>query len=146
MYRLLMAYRYMAFDLPQLTTTLGVLSLLGTAAVHLYLLGATASLPAYLAAYFAALALVCIASAAMMVLGRFARRGWLLGSLVSVVFLVVYILTRFTGLPEAPGVKGWWDFPSGTTAIGCAVLFVAVHASVLLGINVAHPQKRDWHD
>lgn len=146
MYRLVTVYRYVAFNLPKLTTAIGVGLLLGTAAVHIYLLGAVESLPAYLAGYFVVLALVCVLGAGMMLAGRFARRGWLLGTVVSVVFLVAYIVTRFTGLPMAPEGNRWWDFPPGTVAIGCAVLFVAVHASVLLGINVAHPQKRVWHD
>ncbi len=146
LYRLVTVYRYVAFDLPKLTTGIGVGLLLGMAAVHIYLLGVTGSLPAYVAGYFVVLALVSILGAGMMLAGRFARRGWLLGSVVSVVFLVVYIVTRFAGVPMAPEVNRWWDFAPGTVAIGCAVLFVAVHISVLLGINVAHPRKRVWHD
>ncbi|WP_040833941.1 hypothetical protein [Nocardia brevicatena] len=145
-YRRLTVYRYLAFNLPKVTTALGILLLLGIAAVHLYLIGTTPRLPAYLAGYFAVLGAGCLIAAVTMTAGRFARRGRLVGSLVSTVFLVVYLLARFTGLPMLPEVENWWDFTPGTIAIGCAALFLATHVSVLLGINVAHPQKRDWHD
>ncbi len=139
-------YRYVAFNVPRFTTAVGVVLLLGTAAVHLYLIGAARNLPVYLVVYFAVLGAACVVAAAMMITGRFAERGWVLASLVSAVFLVVYVVTRFTGLPKLPEVKNWWDFVPGTVALGCAVLFLTVHASVSLGINVAHPRKRDWHD
>lgn len=144
-YRLLTMYRYLEFNVPRVITALGILLLLGIAAVHVYLIG-TRRLPVYLAGYFAVLGAVCLIAAAMMTAGRFARPGRRLGSLVATVFLLVYLLTRFTGLPMRPEVKNWWDFTPGTIALGCAALFLATHVSVLLGINIAHPQKRDWHD
>ncbi|WP_147471669.1 oxidoreductase [Nocardia stercoris] len=136
----------MAFDLPGVTTALGMASLLGAAAVHLYLLGTETGLPGYLTAYFVVLSAGWIFAAVMMALGRFADRGWLLAGLVSAVFLVGYVLSRLTGLPGLPAVKYRWDFTPGTVALLCAALFLAVWVSVLLGINVAHPRKRDWHD
>lgn len=145
-YRLLTVYRYLAFNLPKVTTALGILLMLGIAAVHLYLIGTAGHLPGYLVGYFTVLGAGCLVAAVMMAIGRFARRGRLLGSLASTVFLVVYLVTRFTGLPMLPEVKNWWDFTPGTIALGCAALFLATHVSVLLGINIAHPQKRDWYD
>jgi hypothetical protein len=43
-------------------------------------------------------------------------------------------------------VTGRWDFAPGSLAGACALGFVAVHMSVLLGINVAYPQRQPWFD
>ncbi|EUA54741.1 putative membrane protein [Mycobacterium xenopi 4042] len=43
-------------------------------------------------------------------------------------------------------MTGRWDFAPATFAFAFAGAFVAVHMSVLLGINVAYPQRQGWHD
>jgi hypothetical protein len=150
--KLISFYRYFAFNGPRVTTASGVVLLLGIAAIRLYWLTGgfpVAGYPAYLAAYFALLAAAALLAAVGMVLGRrpgLVRFGWTLGSLVSAVSLVMYLLSRTTGLPGVPRLVQRWDYPLGTFAMVCAALFMALHFSVLTGMNVAYPQRRQWHD
>jgi ABC-type proline/glycine betaine transport system permease subunit len=58
----------------------------------------------------------------------------------------VYLASRTPSLPRLVGVTGRWDFAPGTLGLACAAAFIALHASVLLGINIAFGQRRDWHD
>lgn len=75
--------------------------------------------------------------------GRFA---WLLGSVVSLASIAVYLVSRTAGLPDLPELVGRWDFVLGTVSMGLAGAFVGLHISVLTGVNVAAPDRRDWHD
>jgi hypothetical protein len=150
--KLISFYRYFAFNGPRLTTTSGIVPLLGVAAIRLYWLAGGFLLPgypAYLAAYFALLATAALLAAVGMVLGRrpgLVRIGWALGSLVSVASLVMYVVSRTAGLPGVPRLVQWWDYPLGTFAMVLAAVFLALHFSVLTGMNVAYPQRRQWHD
>lgn len=147
--RLLPGHCYLAVDLPKTTTAAGVLSMLGLAGVHLYLLLREDRLPLHLRIGFGLLIAACLVAAGLMVCGAFprlVRAGWALGGLVSVVFLVVYVISRLAGLPGLPEVKGWWDSAPGTVAGACALLLPALLAARGLGITVAYPQKRHWHD
>ena len=47
-------------------------------------------------------------------------------------------------MPGLVAVTGWWDFAPGTFALAFAGAFLALHVSVLLGINVAYPQQQGW--
>jgi hypothetical protein len=49
-------------------------------------------------------------------------------------------------LPGLVALTGRWDVAPGSWAGACALGFIAVHMSVLLGINVAYPQRQNWHD
>jgi hypothetical protein len=70
----------------------------------------------------------------------------MLGSLVSAASLAMYLASRTVGLPGVSQLVGWWDYPVGTFAMALAALFVGVHVTVLTGMNVAYPHRRDWHD
>lgn len=146
--KLVAFYRYFSFDGPRVTTGLGVLVLLGAGAVRIYLLLDIASLPAYLAAYFSLLAAGAVGSSAAMVAGKSGpvRIGWALGGLVSTVSIAMYIASRTAGLPGLPHLVGRWDYALGTFSMALAALFLALHFSVLTGMNVAHPHRRQWHD
>lgn len=147
--KLISFYRYFAFNAPWATTASGVVLLVGIAAIRLYLLLGGFAFPAYLAVYFVLLVAVALLASAGMVAGRRpgpARGGWMLGSLVSTVSIAMYIVSRTVGLPGLPQLIGRWDYALGTFSMVLAALFLALHFSVLTGMNVAVPQRRQWHD
>jgi ABC-type proline/glycine betaine transport system permease subunit len=61
-------------------------------------------------------------------------------------FIGIYLASRAVSLPGLVAVTGRWDFAPGTFALAFAAAFVGVHLSVLLGINVAYPQRQGWLD
>lgn len=140
---------YVAFNLPRTVTMLGAALLTGIAAAHVYVVTSLPSLPIYFVVYTAILGVCCPLTAAFLWLGRNPRvpqLGWLVGDLISVVFLGVYLPSRAVTLPGLVAVTGQWDFAPGTFAGAFALGFIAVHMSVLLGINVAYPQRQQWSD
>jgi hypothetical protein len=140
---------YVAFNLPRTVTMLGAALLTGIAAAHVYAATSRPSLPIYFIVYTAILGACCLLTAAFLWLGRNPRVpqiGWFFGDLISVVFLGVYLTSRAATLPGLVAVTGRWDFAPGTFAGAFALGFIAVHMSVLLGINVAYPQRQQWSD
>ncbi|WP_182906395.1 oxidoreductase [Microbispora sp. H13382] len=144
--RLATLLEYFAFDLPRTTTAAGVTLMAGLAAAHAYLIDGGTADPAYLNVYRALIVTGSLVAIALMSLPGPARAGWRLGSLVSVVALAVYLASRTAGLPGMPLLAGRWDCPLGTVTMGVAALFLALHGSVLTGVNVAYPRRRDWYD
>ena len=140
---------YVAFNLPRAVTILGGLLLLGIVATHAYVLSREAPLPLYFAIYSAVLAVGCLLAAGGMWFARNRRLpqiSWFLGDLLSALFLAIYLASRAVSLPGLVAVTGRWDFAPGTFAAAFAAGFIAVHVSVLLGINVAYPQRQGWTD
>lgn len=140
---------YVAFNLPRTVSLLGAALLMGIVAAHVYVLTSQTALPVYFFVYAATVGTCCLLTAVAMWLGRNPRvpqLGWLFGDLVSVVFLGLYLASRAAPLPGLVAVTGRWDFAPGTFAAAFALGFVAVHMSVLLGINVAYPQRQQWSD
>ncbi|UNS99887.1 hypothetical protein MMF93_28100 [Streptomyces tubbatahanensis] len=148
--KLLRLYRYFAFDLPRLTSGAGALLLLGTAAARLHqaVTGHPADRPGYVAACLVVLASGAFLAAVGVVAGArrvLTRAGWVLGSLVSAVSAAGYLVGRVAGLPGLPELQGRWDYPLGTASLILAGGFLALHVSVLTGMNVAVPDTRHWH-
>ncbi|OBG29715.1 oxidoreductase [Mycobacterium sp. 852002-51057_SCH5723018] len=140
---------YIAFDLPRVVTGLGAVLLLGVAASHAYLLTRQDTLPWYFAGYAAVVIVGCVLIAGGMGFGRNPRvpqASWLFGSLLSAVVLGVDVATRWASLPGLTGVTGRWDVAPVTFALAFACAFIALHASVLLGINAAYPHRQHWED
>jgi hypothetical protein len=140
---------WVAFNLPRTVAALGAGLLIGVVAVHVYVLTSQTALPVYFVIYAAILTACCLLPASFLWLGRNPRvpqLGWVFGDLISVVFLGVYLVTRAAPLPGLVAMTGRWDFAPGTFAAAFALGFVAVHMSVLLGINVAYPQRQQWTD
>lgn len=140
---------WVAFNLPRAVTALGGALLTGLVAVHVYVLATRPDLPPYFVAYVVVLAVACLAAASAMLIGikpSVPQAGWYLGSLTCSAFLVVYLITRWVSLPGLNAVTARWDLAPGTLAMVCAAAFVAVHTTVLSGINVAYPQRQQWHD
>jgi hypothetical protein len=140
---------WVAFNVPRAVSLLGTALLIGIAAVHLYVLTSQPALPTYFVVYVTILEACCLLTAASLWLGRNPRvpqLGWFFGDLVAVGFIGLYLASRAAALPGLVAVTGRWDFAPGTFAGVFALGFVAVHASVLLGINVAYPQRQQWTD
>ncbi|WP_039889785.1 hypothetical protein [Mycobacterium xenopi] len=149
LYRWLRLNGYVAFDLPRTVTGLGSLLLLGIAVSHAYVMATQEALPRYFVVYCAVTIAACVVAAGAMWLAlkpRAPQLGWFVGDLVSVVVVVLYFASRAASLPGLTAVTGRWDFAPATFAFAFAGAFVAVHMSVLLGINVAYPQRQGWHD
>lgn len=140
---------YVAFDLPRAVTGLGSSLLMGLVAVHAYTLATRPGLPLYFFVYVALLTAACLAAATGMAFAIkpiVPQAGWYAGSLVSMAFLLVYVVSRFVSLPGLVALTGRWDLAPGTLAMGLAAGFIAVHTTVLSGINVAYPQRQNWRD
>lgn len=140
---------YVAFNLPRLVSTLGATLLTGIAGIHVYVLISRPARPMYLVVYTASVVGCCLVTAMALWFARNPRvpqAAWLFGDLVSVVLLGVYLASRAVALPGLVAITGRWDFAPGTLAGALALVFVTVHMSVLLGINVAYPQRQHWSD
>ncbi|WP_156688581.1 oxidoreductase [Mycobacterium sp. Marseille-P9652] len=149
MFRLLSLGGYVAFDAPRAVTALGAGLLVALAATHAYLLTSLQAPPAFFVAYAVAAIAGCLAAAAALGYGRnrlAPQAGWLLGSLLSMLFLALDLGTRVASVPGLTTATGRWDFAPATFALAFAGAFLALHASVLLGINVAHPRRQHWND
>ncbi|BBZ39461.1 hypothetical protein MCNS_25240 [Mycobacterium conspicuum] len=149
MYRILTFNGYVAFNVPRFVTALGSVLLLALAAVHAYVLVTTTPVPPYFTVYCAALITGCVC--AVVAIGPAVKHvlpqhGWRLGGLVCVLYVGVYLATRAVSLPAVAALTGRWDFAPGTLAFACAGGFIALYGSVLVGINVAYPQRQDWRD
>jgi hypothetical protein len=142
-YRMLRLGGYVAFDLPRTVTALGGLLLFGI------LLTSTPNLPGYFVVYATLVIAWCLLATVALWLSRnpaVPQLGWFLGSLLSVLFVVSYLVTRAVTLPGLADLTGRWGVASGTFAVAFAAGFVVVHMSVLLGINVAYPHRQGWTD
>ncbi len=140
---------YVAFNLPRSVTALGAALLLGVAATHVYVLASRPAVPALFVGYAVAMAACCVLAVVAMWLSgypRVLRAAWMCGDGISVLFIVVYLVTRPAPLPGLVGITGRWDVAPATLAGACALGFLAVHQSVLLGINVAYPHHQQWSD
>lgn len=140
---------YVAFDLPRAVTGLGASLLMGLVAVHAYVVATRPDLPPYFLVYVAALLIACLGAVAAMAFGLkplVPRVGWYFGSFVCTVFLVIYLVSRFVSLPGLVALTGRWDLAPGTLAMAFAGGFLAVHTTVLSGVNVAYPQRQNWRD
>jgi hypothetical protein len=149
LFRMLRLGGYVAFDLPRLVTVLGDLLLLGIVATHVYVLSNETPLPSYFVIYVVVLTAGCLLAAGSLwrnVNSLVPLRAWPLGSTISLVFLGVYLASRITRLPGLAALTDRWDFAPGTLAVAFAAGFIVVHVSVLLGINVAYPQRQNWTD
>jgi hypothetical protein len=140
---------YVAFDLPRAVSALGGFLLLAIAAAHAYVATTEPGPPMYFIVYSTLLIAGCVVIAGGMwfrLSPRVAQLSWFFGDLLSVLFIGIYLASRMASLPGLVAVTGRWDFAPGTFAAAFAVAFVAVHMSVLLGINVAYPDRQGWQD
>lgn len=140
---------YVAFDVPRLVTGLGASLLMGLVAAHAYMLATRPGLPPYFLVYLAVLIAGCLGAVAAMasaVKPLVPQAGWYAGSLICAAFLVIYLVSGFVSLPGPVALTGRWDLAHGTLAMGLGGGFIAVHTTILSGINVAYPRRQNWRD
>ncbi len=147
--KLVSFYRYFAFNAPK-TTTAGGMALLGaTAVAQMFLLIRHFDVPAYVVVWFLLMIIGSLLAAFAMSVGTvpsLTRSGWALGSAVSLASITMYFASRAVGLPGLPQMVGRWHYPLGNLTLAMGLLFLALHFSVVTGMNVAYPRTRCWHD
>ena len=143
--KLVSFYRYIYINQPELTRLAGIGLILAVGVVHLVEIPTHYGISPYLGVLVAvnfALALV-----AAFGIGRGAKGwGWSLGALISCTALLGYVVSRLLGLPAAPELAGEWTSALGSLAMIFEGMFLAGWFSVLTGLAVAAPEKRDWYD
>jgi hypothetical protein len=147
--RLLTLNGWIAFNLPRTVTCVGCALLVGLVTTHLYLVLSRPALPFYFVAYAVALSVSGMALVGAMAIGVkpfVTQIGWYGGSMVCTAFLGIYLVSRWVKLPDLAALTGRWDIAPGTVAMALAAAFIAVHVTVLSGINVASPRRQIWHD
>lgn len=138
-------YRYIYFDHPRAVTFLGVSVILTIGLIHAYALPEHFERAPYLGISFAFLFVLSFVSAFNILRGSHAT-GWLPGAVISGVALVFYLLSRLFGLPGFEEAQNAWATPAGTVAMGLEALFIFLYVSLITGMNVAWPEKRNWRD
>lgn len=143
--KLVTFYRYVYLNQPQLSRLAGMTLILAVGVVHLVEAPGHFEAAAYLGALFVANFVASLVAAVGIVRGA-KGWGWTLGALISGAALVAYLASRVFGLPGLVEAVGEWDEPLGTLAMILEGLFLAGWFSVVTGLAVAAPEKRDWHD
>ena len=143
--KLVSFYRYIYINQPRLTRLVGIGLVLAVGVVHLVEIPSHYDISPYLGALFA------VNFAATLVAAFGIRQGaqgwgWTLGALISSLSLLAYLVSRLFGLPEAPELAGEWTSALGSLSMILEVMFLAGCFSVLTGLAVAAPDKRDWYD
>ncbi|MCV7029614.1 oxidoreductase [Mycobacterium sherrisii] len=147
--RMLSLGGYVAFNMPRTVTAAGVALLLGCVATHIYAVLSQPDRPAFFLVYVAAAVTGCGLIAVLLCLTRSPvamQLSWVLGSAASVVIAGIVAGTRIVRLSALPAITGRWDVAAATLTLAFAGAFVALHATVLLGINVAYPRRQHWMD
>lgn len=143
--KLVSFYGYIYLNQPRLTRLAGLVLILVVGAIHLI------ETPAHLeaAVYLGVLFVANFAGTLVAAIGIFRGAkgwGWTLGALISGLSLLGYLVSRLFGLPGFAEAAGEWDEPLGTLAMILEGLFLAGWISIITGLAVAAPDKRDWHD
>jgi hypothetical protein len=138
-------YRHIYLNQPRLTRLAGVVLILAVGAIHLLEAPAHFEAAVYLGVLFV-INFVGTLAAALGIFRGAKGWGWTLGALISVLSLLAYLASRQFGLPGFAEAAGKWDEPLGTLAMILEGLFLAGWLSVITGLAVAAPDKRDWHD
>jgi hypothetical protein len=111
--------------------TVAIAGLAGVAGIHVLQLPDAFSETFYLGMLFiaAAVAALLVATA----LSRTSDRGvWTAAAALPALILLGYLLSRFTGLPDATNDVGEWDEPLGLASMVVETLVVCVSGAVLM--------------
>lgn len=142
--KLISFYRYIYFNGPGVTRWSGIGLLLLIGLTHMYEFPEHFEAATYIGLSFGALFAGTLLSALWILKGL--KWGWRLGAVISGVAFVAYIISRTLGLPGFSEAVGAWDTPAGTVSEGFDAMFLGLWFSIITGMNVASPDKRDWYD
>lgn len=142
--KLISFYKYIYFNGPGVVKWSGIGLILLIGLTHMYQFPETFFAEKWVGLFFGAVFAGSLLSALWMLKGL--RLGWWLGSMISVLTIVAHVVSRTWGLPGWEEAIGAWDVPAGTVATAFELLFVFLHFSIITGMNVAAPDRRDWHD
>jgi hypothetical protein len=143
--RLVSFYRYIYINQPQLTRLAGIVLILAVGTVHLVEIPSHYEISPYLGVLFVLNFAGTLVAAAGILQGA-KGWGWTLGALISLLSLLSYLASRLFGLPTALELAGEWSSALGSLAMIFEGAFLAGWFSVLTGLAVAAPDKRDWYD
>jgi hypothetical protein len=143
--KLIAFYRYIYLNQPRLTALAGIGLILAVGVIHAFEAPEHFEAATYLGVLFA-INVAATLVAAVGILRGAKGWGWTLGALISVLTALAYLFSRLFGLPGLGEAAGDWDEPLGSLALILEGLFLAGWFSVLTGLAVAAPDKRDWHD
>jgi hypothetical protein len=142
--KLISFYRYIYFNGPGVTKFSGIGLILIVGLTHMYVFPEHFEAASYIGMSFATLFAGTLLSALGILRGS--RWGWTLGSVICSFAFVAYIISRTLGLPGFGEAIGDWATPAGTMAEVFEAGYLGLHFSVITGMNVASPDRRDWHD
>lgn len=143
--KLVAFYRYIYLNQPKLTALAGIVFILAIGVIHLVEAPEHFRIAAYLGVLFAANFVGTLVVAVGIFLGA-KSWGWTLGALICTLALLAYLASRLFSLPGFAGAEGEWDEPLGSVAMIVEGLFLTGWFSVMTGLAVSAPDKRDWHD
>ncbi len=143
--KLVSFYRYIYLNQPKLTALAGIVLILAVGAVHAVEAPEHFRAAVYLGVLFVVNAVGTLVAATGMLRGA-KSWGWTLGAGISSLSILAYLFSRLFGLPGFPEAAGAWDEPWGSLALILEGLFLAGWFSVITGLAVAFPERRDWHD
>ncbi len=138
-------HRYIYLNQPKLITLAGVILILGVGAVHVVEALEHFRIAVYLGMLFIVNAVGTLVAAVGILRGA-KSWGWALGAVISGLSALTYLFSRLFGLPGFPEAAGAWGEPWGSLALIVEGLFLMGSFSVVTGLAVAVPDKRDWHD
>ncbi len=143
--RLVSFYRYVYFNQPRLIAATGISLILLVGLIHLLKSPEHFEAAIYVGILFLANFVGSLVAAVGIFRG--ARGwGWLLGTFICCVALVAYIVSRTLGLPDLGEYLGAWGEPVGSFSVLIEALFIGLYLSIVTGLNIAYPDKREWHD
>jgi hypothetical protein len=143
--KLVSFYRYIHINQPELTRLASIALILAVGVVHLVEVPTHYGISPYLGVLFAVNFVGALVAAFGIWWGAKCW-GWSLGALISLLSLLAYLASRLFGLPGAPELAGEWTSALGSLAMVFEGMFLAGWFSVLTGLAVAAPDKRDWYD
>jgi hypothetical protein len=143
--KLVSFYRYIYLNQPELTRLAGIVLILAVGTVHLVEAPAHYRISPYLGVLFAANFVGTLVAATGIFRGA-KSWGLSLAAMISSLALLAYPMSRLFGLPDAPELVGEWSSALGSLAMIFEGMFLAGWFSVLTGLAVAAPEKRDWYD
>ena len=142
--KLISFYRYIYFNGPGVVKWSGIVLMLMIGLIHMYRLPEIFFDEEFVSLVFGAIFVGSFLSALWILKGL--RWGWTLGSVISFVAIIVHFVSRIWGLPGWGEAVGEWDEPAGTVAMALELFFIFLHFSIITGMNVTAPNRRDWHD